>query len=1050
MKHVLSRALAIAVGVLSVAGCETQRTSGFTSDTVAPALRIWSVPDSAATTVDISQPVQVHLHASDDLTVREILLQITSGGVSIADSVRLSAPAKTFDEDHTLPLSGVVAGQQIVVQAVAEDGAGNYSSVQTLTLTAADLTAPTVQVTAPPSGNTYKAGAPISIAIAAQHASGVRLVGYEILLISGTGLETVFARDSVPVTGAPTSVTHTFATVVPDTLQPGQYLLRGFAEDVSGTRAVSATVSFNVQDAVKPGLDLTSPPTDTSITLGTNIIAVAHLSDNVGVARLSIVGIATRGDPNLGVVDTVVRFDSVFAPVNVSGRAQSFRTGLRDTTIQRLLVPVNAKDSITEPVYFVARVTDVAGNDSVVIRRVQLVSGPNIVVLRPGNGSIASPGKSIIVELRAGDKDGVRTLGYYVRSNTWNITRTAPTPATPPDTLDYIDTLTVPAAFPTPGSFTIVPFATDNVGQPGAGNAVVVQVAAPATDNQGPLVYQTVTSRIELDDSVTIRAIDPSGIQHLGFILRDEATGATILTRDSVVGGSFTDVTVRLPLTVPVSYQGEKVTIESYAYDVAGNVGWALPDNATLPQSLESAGLQDSVLVVYGRTYTLPSGGVAADLAVDTLRHNIFVSNITFDRLEAWVNDSGKFSAKKIAVGADPWGLFIDNSGDTLLVANSGGTNLSRVYIGNTDVTNDNEVGARRIKTPNAMIYDVAVNTQTSIEHYDMKVFDFSDRPQYVAQSVTGELYFSTKPTPAAPDGTIRHYDPGTSAPEAQIIWQYGTGGNKGHVAVINADSVIVELSGSSNVSDSIFVCDHPYGTSSASLCFGSYDITDAISQAQAYGGDVIGVSELDVASLALTDTTFVAAGGDRRWIGFGEGHTSGKPGRIMMVEDPQNFFSPATYVTDLTDNASDGVFGLAINKNSSLVGAHGVESYFADIESPFHLRLQGKFSTYQAGAGIAFHPDNDGSGGVSLDDPSRVAFVASSNGTIEIVDSFHYCERGALPVRANLYGPIRVTHRFPNDDPAVILKLFGLTTEGLVVIDIRASDIKPLSACGL
>jgi hypothetical protein len=33
-------------------------------------------------------------------------------------------------------------------------------------------------------------------------------------------------------------------------------------------------------------------------------------------------------------------------------------------------------------------------------------------------------------------------------------------------------------------------------------------------------------------------------------------------------------------------------------------------------------------------------------------------------------------------VGSQPWGLAFGNSNDTLYVANSGGTNLSRVYIG--------------------------------------------------------------------------------------------------------------------------------------------------------------------------------------------------------------------------------------------------------------------------------------------------------------------------------------------------------------------------------
>jgi hypothetical protein len=207
----------------------------------------------------------------------------------------------------------------------------------------------------------------------------------------------------------------------------------------------------------------------------------------------------------------------------------------------------------------------------------------------------------------------------------------------------------------------------------------------------------------------------------------------------------------------------------------------------------------------------------------------------------------------------------------------------------------------------------------------------------------------------------------------------------------------------------------------------------------------VVGVGGLTVSSLGLTDTTFVAAGGDRRWIAFGEGATPGRAGRIMMASDPGDFFSPATSVVDLTNNAAERVFGLAINRNSSGIAAHGVESYFADIENPFHLRLQGKFNTFDTGAGVAYHPNNMGDT-PALDDPTRVVFVASADGTIDILDTFHYTSRGKLPVRANLYGPIRVTNPFPGDDPGVILKLFGLTSEGLIVIDIRATDIKPLS----
>ena len=85
----------------------------------------------------------------------------------------------------------------------------------------------------------------------------------------------------------------------------------------------------------------------------------------------------------------------------------------------------------------------------------------------------------------------------------------------------------------------------------------------------------------------------------------------------------------------------------------------------------------------------------------------------------------------------------------------------------------------------------------------------------------------------------------------------------------------------------------------------------------------------------------------------------------------------------DLTENASERVFGLALDKSGKNVVAHGLESYLSEVESPFHLRLQGKYNSFDAGAGIALHPNADGR---NTPMPSRLAFVASSPGEIEIV----------------------------------------------------------------
>ena len=1059
MNRFIGRAAAGALISLVIVGCENTTAGGVTtgSDLQPPRIAL-SVPGNLNDSINVSDPLQLQINASDNLSLKTIVVQVNGGTQPLTFSNTFTSATPLYNQIEPIPLTGIVAGSQLLIIGLAQDGARNFSAPDTLILTAIDPTAPTVAITDPVANSVVRAGDQVSVGVMAKDASGVSRVGYEILQTSTSGFETIFSSDSAQLPTAVDSLERIFAAIVPDTLRPATYQLRGFAVDLSGNRARSAPVSIIVQDAVKPGLDLLSPPADSNVSLGSDIIPVAHLTDNVGLRRFTMIGIATRGDPNLGVVDTIIRYDSVFAPINISNRAQSFRTGLRDTTIQRLMKPVNPNDPVTEYVFLVARVTDVAGNDSTVVRRFRLVSGPQVTIIRPGTGAVAAPGKSIIVELRAGDKDGVRTLGYRVTGGQFNTTRNAPNPVTPPDSLTFIDTLVVPPTLVPPTSFTITPFATDGIGQPGSGASVVVTVPVinSASDVEGPLVYQSLNTRVEVDDSISIRAIDQSGIARVGFTMFDEATGGVILTADSLFSGSvFSDLVVNYKLNVPPAYLGRKIYVVSHAEDGVGNVGYSIAQGTTAPQGSAPLGLPDTTLVVFGRTFSLPQGGLAADIAVDEVRNNVFVSNITFDRLEIWEQGTQKFASKKVAVGADPWGLFVANGLDTLLVANSAGTNVSRVFIGSSDLTQVNEVANRRIKTSETVIYDVAFAIDAAgIARFTVKAFSFSDRPQYIAQANTSDMFYSTKPTPTAPAGTIRRYDPSVPYPESQTLWQYGRIKNSGGTfAVVNSDSIRVLVAPSATVSDTLEICDHTYGQNPASVsnggtgrCVRSNTPGGLASALAAFGSDVALVGNLDVPSLALTDTTFVAAGADRRWVAFGEGNTAGAAGRVFMVNSLAGIFSPSLLVKDLTDNASETVFGVAINSNSTNVGTHGRESYFSEIEDPFHLRLQGKFNTFDVGAGIAFHPDNVGDS-APIDDPARTAFVASANGTIEIMDSFHYTGRGQLPVRANLYGPIRVTHAMPGDDPTIILKVFGLTTEGLIVIDVRATDIKPLTA---
>jgi hypothetical protein len=207
--------------------------------------------------------------------------------------------------------------------------------------------------------------------------------------------------------------------------------------------------------------------------------------------------------------------------------------------------------------------------------------------------------------------------------------------------------------------------------------------------------------------------------------------------------------------------------------------------------------------------------------------------------------------------------------------------------------------------------------------------------------------------------------------------------------------------------------------------------------------GNVDAVKDLDVQSLALPDTNFVAVGGDRRRVAFGEAHTGARAGRVLLVDDPSGTpaggerYSAPIEVLDLTDNASDKVFGLAINGNSTNFAVHGIETFFADSS----LRLQGKFATFNTGAGIAFHPRNVEEN--TADPLARIAFVASGDMSIQVVDSYSYRLRGRIPIRTNLYGPLRaVLPTGAELASGVVVKLFGLTPEGLVLIDVHPEDI--------
>jgi hypothetical protein len=145
--------------------------------------------------------------------------------------------------------------------------------------------------------------------------------------------------------------------------------------------------------------------------------------------------------------------------------------------------------------------------------------------------------------------------------------------------------------------------------------------------------------------------------------------------------------------------------------------------------------------------------------------------------------------------------------------------------------------------------------------------------------------------------------------------------------------------------------------------------------------------------------------------------------------------------VTDIVDNSAEKVFGMSIDSTGLQVTVHGLQTYVAAVDQPWHLRLDGLYDSFDNGAGVAYHPRAKSTLSANAD---RVLFTATESGVIEIVDVAHYNNRGRLTTKGNFYGPLRATGPLPGDPPEVILKLYGLSDGGLVVIDLRAADIKP------
>ena len=1069
MRH-FARFSALVLAVALVASCDTRAVTGPIDSTpqvgggdpadVEKPVISFKLSVGTNNTVDVGAALTVTVSATDNVGVQTMYTSVNNGPSVIGSDTTVLKPVQpSATRNIPVSMSGLQNGDKLVVRATVGDASLNFIS-DSLVITMSDTTAPKVTLASAKAAPGLSGGDTLDVRVTANDSAGIRYVGYRIVRYTATDTLPVFAESlSVPTGTRPTSFAPpTWKWLLPDSLLTGNYGLIGFAMDASGIASrPNPTKAFTVVDGKKPTLTFITPVAGSRLNVGDSLLVTARLQDNIGISKVTFYAKSPRGNPNLGTADTVQRYATLVAP-----QSGVFHAGLRDTTIRRYLKVLTPIDTLADSLIVfgiladAATPTQLADTETVIIR---MATGPKVRFLAPLPGDSATPAAGLTVTLRATHPVGVAKLGFRMQGATTWLTPldTTVAPAVVPSSKDYTFTATIPIpANATPKTMiTITPISVDVDGQEGSSAPMFIPVRLGAPP--GPVVYQTVPARMETTDSIGVVA-SGNGLTYVGFELRDAAN--TLIKRDSVSVGPPppSAAVLNLAVTLPSTTQGKRLAVKTFAWDIGGRIGYSVASQVTASQPNIALAAVDSTLIVFGHTFALPNGRTAtlADIAVDQARGNVFASNIGAGRLEVWQNATQRFDATGVVVGSQPWGMTFSRtapSKDTLYVANSGGTNLSRVFIGSSSPAAMREDLTNRMLTRISLLYRVT-DIRDQLGHVRISITGpilFSDRPQYVEQSAAGRLYISTKPTPASGmQGTVRYIDPAAPAPDERFVLAFATRVQNftNTYLIANIDSV-GSIPGGINTDDTLTLCDHPTGTTAAKTCVSGNTVLSTLASLRTAvpTTDVEAQSNIDETSLGLTDTTYAAASGDGQWITFGEGHRGPYARAFLLrddgsVPDKYSYASPSLNILDLINNASDQVFGVALDKTGKTLAVHGTETYFAAVTQPFTQRLQGKKTTFATGAGIAFHPAADGT---TTPEGQRLAFVASNNGTVELVDIAYYdFNRGTLATKNNLTGPIRASLPFPGDDPSVVLKLFGISSAGLVVINVTQADIKP------
>ncbi|WP_420126928.1 YncE family protein [Longimicrobium sp.] len=794
-------------------------------------------------------------------------------------------------------------------------------------------------------------------------------------------------------------------------------------------------------DSVRPTVAIVLPDTATdNVAVGDSVFVRARVTDNVAVETVILEGFAIRGSATLGTAVRVERFEKKTVDLRADGRL------VRDTIIDRFLLATG--DTVPEGgVFVVVTARDTADRETADTMQVNL-GGPRISVTSGAAEYFA--GTQMSVTINATDNRDLLSSVTLNLSGGMQLNQVIQFSSA---RAQYDTTIIIPIPLAARGDVRVSATTISGSNLVGVSTPVIVRLKEPDVDQVAPkaTVQFSISERVEQQDSfsVQVTGLDENRVDSVGVtilaIRRDTVPNDTLrvfVGRGAVADGTFRFAFADLGLDPYGTFEVD-LEITGWARDVQGNCGAATRENA--PQELAcvvspagfrlstGAGRLLRVFVARGVTIDRPGANgtdVVADLVADSSR--VYLSNYTQNRVDV-LPLGGLTYGTPVAVGSFPWGLALGRTRDSLYVANSGGTNISVIPLRNATLR---EAQEKRIFTRNELLFGVIYDVESG-EAASVSLHDYSDRPQFLAQTANGLLVYSTRPTAAAEDGTVRIYNPEKA--RSEIFTGYVDKHTSGRALVVNADSAFY-----APPSDVVVCPRRRFGDTENPPCITGFPraVSDSLTKLRALPANQNGARYdtrldigADVREVGFSDTTFVAASTDRRFVAVGEGVRENA--RIPLFEALGDSLVMRGDVRDLISNAAERVIGLGINRDGTLGVARGQQAYFFNEE----LRLQGVMESGSPTGGVALHPE----GGNYLTGDLRLAFVSGSQGGrpyVAVLNTFNFCELARVYTRDPVTGALALAPRAPGDPANVDLRLYALTSTGVLSLPITKADL--------